>query len=182
MTSVTHSKVATLPDEDGKEVNKAEWNAEHLLAGLTVVVEHSAAAVTGAADTAENVLVTINLPALGPNDAIRVSTLWSLTSSANNKTPRIRLGGAAGTIYSGPTLTTSASVSLIILISNRGVANSQVGFALASNSGVGTANGAVVTSTLDTSTSQPLVISCQKALGSETMTLERYLVERIISG
>ncbi len=30
---VTHSTVATLPDEAGAEVNKAEWNANHVIVG-----------------------------------------------------------------------------------------------------------------------------------------------------
>ena len=31
---ITHNKVATLPDEPGAEVNKAEWNAAHTIDGL----------------------------------------------------------------------------------------------------------------------------------------------------
>ncbi len=31
--SVTHTKVATLPDQPGVEINKAEWNADHTLTG-----------------------------------------------------------------------------------------------------------------------------------------------------
>lgn len=32
--TVTHSTVATLPDEAGAEINKAEWNANHTVTGL----------------------------------------------------------------------------------------------------------------------------------------------------
>lgn len=36
---VTHSTVATLPDEPGAEVNKAEWNANHQIVGLGTAAE-----------------------------------------------------------------------------------------------------------------------------------------------
>ena len=35
--TITHDKVATLPDESGKEVNKDEWNAAHVVADDTLV-------------------------------------------------------------------------------------------------------------------------------------------------
>lgn len=34
MASVTHSTVATLPDQPGVEINKAEWNDDHVLSGI----------------------------------------------------------------------------------------------------------------------------------------------------
>lgn len=37
--TVKHSTVATLPDEAGAEVNKAEWNANHTIAGLGSAAE-----------------------------------------------------------------------------------------------------------------------------------------------
>jgi hypothetical protein len=37
--TVTHSTVATQPDESGAEVNKAEWNAAHTVAGLGTAAE-----------------------------------------------------------------------------------------------------------------------------------------------
>jgi hypothetical protein len=37
--TVTHSTVATLPDEPGAEVNKAEWNAAHTIVGLGTAAE-----------------------------------------------------------------------------------------------------------------------------------------------
>ena len=37
--TVTHAKVATLPDEPGAEVNKAEWNDNHVVLGLGSAAE-----------------------------------------------------------------------------------------------------------------------------------------------
>lgn len=41
--TIKHSKVATLPDQAGVEVNKTEWNADHLIVedgGATLVIGH----------------------------------------------------------------------------------------------------------------------------------------------
>lgn len=40
--SITHSTVATLPDEPGAEVNKDQWNDEHVVTGLAAVAETGA--------------------------------------------------------------------------------------------------------------------------------------------
>ncbi len=37
--TVTHKKVATLPDQAGAEINKAEWNDTHQVTGLSTVAE-----------------------------------------------------------------------------------------------------------------------------------------------
>jgi hypothetical protein len=55
--TVTHAKVATLPDEPGAEVNKAEWNDNHVVTGLGTAAEAAttdfdAAGVAAAGDTA----------------------------------------------------------------------------------------------------------------------------------
>lgn len=53
--AVTHSTVATLPDEPGAEVNAAEWNANHALAGRAdadQIPQGSALSVLGVAGNA----------------------------------------------------------------------------------------------------------------------------------
>lgn len=40
--TVTHNKVATLPDEPGAEVNKDEWNENHVITGLGSAAESQA--------------------------------------------------------------------------------------------------------------------------------------------
>jgi hypothetical protein len=57
--TVTHSTVATLPDEPGAEVNAAEWNANHSIAGLGTMAEANTtdyAALAGATFTGAVVL------------------------------------------------------------------------------------------------------------------------------
>lgn len=78
--TVTHSTVATLPDEAGAEVNKAEWNAAHTVVGLGTFADQNfatppaiggttPAAVTGTTITATTGFLapdgTINAPGIG---------------------------------------------------------------------------------------------------------------------
>ena len=126
-------------------------------------------------NTSEQFLATVSIPAgrLGPNGAIRVVTLWTLTNNANVKTPRIRLGGQAGTILWNPAMASFATFKGHAYIMNRGLQNSQV----AGDAAFGGTAGAVATAAIDTSAAQDLVISAQKATGTDTMTLEGYMVE-----
>jgi len=138
----------------------------------------SAAAVSCAADTAENTLATIAVPAgaMGPNGSLLITTLWSYTNSANNKTLRINFGGTA---YLSNVATTTVAVQTLVMIRNRGVTNLQVGFTNATFSAIGTTTGTLTTSSVDTTSAQSLTITGQKASAGETLTLESYLVELI---
>lgn len=152
-------------------------------AGPEVVLGKSGAAVNTPADTSEDTLATINIPAnaMGANGVLRIYTLWSFTSSANNKTLRIRFSGASGTIYMNPVFTTSVGYAALTMIANRNATNSQVGFAsAATNGGLGSSSASAnVTSSVDTTAATSLVITGQKASAGETLTLESYLVELI---
>jgi hypothetical protein len=146
-----------------------------------IILGASAVAVSGPADTNENILATINIPAgaMGINGILRVETLWTVTSSVNNKTLNARLGGIGGTAFLNIVLTTSVSFLGVKTIQNRGAANSQVAFtALSGNFGATSA--AVTTASIDTSAATTLVITGQKASAGEDLTLERYSVELIL--
>lgn len=146
-----------------------------------LVLGAGGAAINTPADTSEDTLATINVPAgvMGANGVLRIYTLWSFTSSANNKTLRIRFSGGSGTIYMNPVFTTSVGYASLTMIANRNAANSQVGFAsAATNGGLGSSSASAnVTSSVDTTAATSLVITGQKALAGETLTLESYLVE-----
>lgn len=152
-----------------------------VVAGVSVVqpyvLARSAVAVSCPADTTEDVLATVTIPAgaMGISGAVRVTTVWTITNSANAKTLRMRFGGTSGTAYLSTAATTSASFSDCHLISNRGSASSQVGSAQAI--GLGGSAAAVITSSVDTASATTIVISGQKASAGETLTLESYLVE-----
>jgi len=144
-----------------------------------------ASAATGASVTGtvtETALATITVPAgaMGLNGIIRVTPLFSYTNSANNKTLRVRLGGIGGPAFLSNAATTTLLAQPIVLIRNRGVANSQVGFTAATFSSVGITTGALATGSVDTSAATTVVISGQLANTGETITLESYLVELIV--
>ena len=146
---------------------------------LSYILAQSAVAVSGAEDTAENTLATITIPAnaLGANGSIAIITSWTFTNSANLKTLRARFSGGAGSIYMSFAITTQATTQAQFIISNRNSASSQVGGTTGGNAtgGWGVSTGAIVTSAIDTTAQTTIVITGQKALGTETITLERYI-------
>lgn len=145
----------------------------------------SAVAASGPADTNENILATINIPAgaMGLNGILRVTHEWSYTNGANNKTPRVRFGGIGGTAYASGTFTTTAAATGQFNICNRNAANSQFGRPAATSVFSGWPGGTgntVVTSAIDTAVATTLVFTGQKASAGDTLTLESYLVELIL--
>lgn len=137
----------------------------------------SAVAVSCPADTSEDTLATITVPAMSINGILRIFTLWSMTGSTNNKIPRVKLGGTA---FFASTVATGTVVGLMDerWIMNRGATNSQVGFQ-SGTLGQATSAAANTTGAIDTSVPTTLLITGQKASAGETLTLDAYLVELI---
>lgn len=143
------------------------------------VLAQSSVAVTAPADTTEDTLATITIPAgaMGPNGRLRITTVWTITNSVNNKTLRIRLSGIGGTQFMNSIQTLVTTVRDQHEIQNRNSASSQLGWNAASSGGFGTSSNAVVTGAIDTSVQTTLVITGQKATSGEVLTLESYIVE-----
>lgn len=142
---------------------------------LTVpyILGKSLVAVSGAADTAENILATITIPALTANDVIEIKFRAIATNSANAKTWRVRMDGISGTIFMSHSMTTSANLTFTLTLGNRNATNSQ------GASGLVVGNGqAFITQTtgaIDTTTgSVTIVITAQKASSGETVTLNDF--------
>lgn len=168
-----------LPRRDGTardaiDFLHALWNAR----GFQVLAA-SAVAASVSATISEEVLASIRVPAglIGKNGILRVTSLWTITNSANNKTLRVKLGGIGGTAFLASTQTTNASVQAMTVISNRNSEASQVSTTGGQASSFGASTGAVVTATIDTSAETLLVLTGEKASAGETITLERYIVE-----
>lgn len=125
-------------------------------------------AVSNDADTLEKVLFTCTVPALGANDILIVRTGWNHTSSANNKILKTKL---AGTTLFSTTLTTSAGTVRDEFLRNRGSTSAQV-LGLGGTNSYGTGNAAVTTSTVATGVATTFQLTGQKALNTETLTLE----------
>lgn len=151
-----------------------------LAQGINVIAHSGVASPQLTGTTAETALATINLPALGPNDAIRVTYCASYNNDADDKILRVRLGGISGTVHVTHTQTTSASVNGQVLISNRGVMNSQIGRNSAVIASFGQGSGPNTTGSIDTSVEQTLLVTGQLEDGTDNMTLESYLVELIV--
>lgn len=143
------------------------------------ILAQSAVAVTAPPnDTNENILATITIPAgaMGANGSLQINKLYTHTSSGNNKTLRARLGGIGGTAFCAVVNTNSAAWKDERTISNVNAENSQKSM-IASGAGANTLGGSPTTGAIDTSAATTLVLTAQKATGSETVILEYYRVE-----
>jgi len=132
--------------------------------------------------TAETALAEIQIPggALGPHGIVRLTSSWSWTANANNKTLRTRLGGLAGTILRSTVQTTNLMIFEIVMFGNQGAANSQKVFQpLSTVTPFNVSSAAQPTAAIDTSLTQSLVISGQLANAGDSVTLEAYLLELI---
>jgi hypothetical protein len=143
------------------------------------VLAKSAVAVTHTGDTTETALATITIPAgaLGPNGAIRITSLMQNNNNANAKTLRYRFGTISGTDYLGYSTTTNITHQGQRLIQNRNSASSQIAFPAGITNAYAATNVAPTTSAVNTAVSTTLVITGQLANAADTVTLESYLVE-----
>ena len=137
-----------------------------------------ASSITGT--LTETMLATITIPAnvVGANGQIKVNAYWTVTSSANVKNIRARLGGIGGTAVFGNAITTQATVLSNTLIINANSTSSQVSFSEVARGTDGLVNTlASISSSIDMTTSQSLVITGQLTNTGETITLVGYSVE-----
>jgi hypothetical protein len=178
--SVVFAHALTLTNDTGALF--FDWNCS--FAGNTALLTRAevfrvlgrsavAASVTGT--TALTTLATVTVPAnaLGARGMIRITSVWSFTNNANNKTLVIVFGA---TNYMAAVATTQQSVRAHTEIANRNATNSQMGGAsVVASFGLGGA--AIVTSAADTTAAQNIDFKAQLAVGTDTATLEGYLVE-----
>ncbi len=142
------------------------------------IAAQSGVQIVTANNTSEQILATIPIlgGTLGVNGVIRVSTLWTMTNNVNVKTLRVRLGGGAGTVFWAAAGASIATLKGHCQIANRGSQSSQVAMDSATLA-FGSSTAAVVTGAIDTAVNQDLVITAQKATGTDTVNLESYQVE-----
>lgn len=135
------------------------------------------ATTTGAGDTSEQFLATCTVPAgiMGANGALEIYHLWTWTNSGNTKTPRVRFSGQSGTVFFGNSQTTTVGVSQYNRIQNTNSASAQRSIGLLTG-GFGTTANVAVTAAVDTTAATTVVLSCQKATGTETCDLNAYRI------
>lgn len=135
----------------------------------------SAVAVSHTGDTTETTLATCTLPgnALGTNGQVEIMVLVSWTNNANTKTLRVKFGAM---VLQNTGLSGNASQQVLLRVANRNSAASQVAFP-SSPSGLGS-GGAVAptTGTVDTTANVDITITGQLGVGTDTMTLESYIM------
>ena len=129
----------------------------------------------------ETILATVNLPAntIGANGQVRIRTYWTMPSSANIKTLRVRFGttGIASTQISAISATTIGSAMLTSDVQNLNAANSQNTFYEGARGTDGLITTSLVTSAIDTTVSQNFYFTGQLTNTGETITLTGYAVE-----
>lgn len=164
-------------------VNQVRAQAPATLgSGDFILCASGVSVTTPASDTNENVTATCSIPAgaMGPNGAIRVTSYWTMNNNGNNKSVRVRFSGVGGTQYHSIAYSSNVSAAEQFMIFNRGSQSSQYGTpggGLASNTGLGSSTGVGTTSSVDTSQPTSLVFTCQKATGTDTCTMEAFIVE-----
>lgn len=146
------------------------------------ILAASAVAVTAPADTSENILATISVPAgaMGANGALRIYTLWSYTNTADDKICRVRLGGIGGTAFVEQTATTTLTFGKTVVIQNRNSESSQITYPSVTGAGQGASGVAVTTGTINTANAQDIVLTGQKETAGDTLTLEAYVIELLV--
>jgi len=137
------------------------------------VYHSSIGAVTAAADTAENALYTLTVPggAIGPNGSLHVSFFMIAPGITGTHTMRVRLGGISGTVIYGQAKSANTTWMQKIVVKNLNSASSQAGYMDFQFYDVG-ADGNAKTAAIDTSADMDLVISGQKTVGGDTLTLQ----------
>ena len=90
---------------------------------------------------------------------------------------RVRLGGIGGTAYLSGTTSGTAQCGNVVYIANRNSASSQVGGVPGVASGLGGSATALATGAVDTTSDTTLVITGQLATGTDTISLESFVVE-----
>lgn len=147
--------------------------------GIPSLLAQSFAAVAVPADTTEDTLATITVPAnaLGANGRLRILTFWSFTNNANTKTVRLRLGSAAGTVI-GAAQAFSTQINALVLgeVWNLSATNSQQTLIQSHTTASAGAIG-VSTAAIDTTAATSVVITGQKAVSTDTFTLVGYSIE-----
>lgn len=143
-------------------------------AGVPVLLAQSWVAVSAPADTNEDTLATITIPAgtLGVNDGLWIACQFSYTNNANVKTLKAHFSGAAGTLIFSVGRSTQVMSFVDIYIFNRGATNSQACIAREINT-TSIANQQNTTSQ-DMTASSSVVLTGTKATAGDTLTLEGY--------
>lgn len=143
--------------------------------GSWQLLKASGVAIVAPLDALTNILFSMIIPArtLGINGILKIGTLWTLTNNANAKTVQVFFGGVD---FTGMNLTVQSGNHHQCMIRNRGLINSQIGFA-PNQSGFGNTTGVNIVGAVDCNQDQILSIAMTKGVGADNVVLEAFNVE-----
>lgn len=144
-----------------------------------VTLGKSAVAVPLTGTTSETLLASVPIPAgcMGLNGALRVYSLWTYGGvSANNRSPRVRMGGLSGTAFMSLAASAAGVLAEERIIQNRNSASSQICKQF-NTTAASVAAGALTTGTINTALPTTIGFTGQLVTGTDTLTLEAYIVE-----
>lgn len=143
-----------------------------------VVLARSSGVISHTTAIAEETLVTINLPALGPNDALRVfyRAQQADTATAGNRPLRVYLG--ATIVHTQNATITNTNIAGIVMIVNNGATNDQV-CSTTFTGGVGPTGSTGGTAAEQTNAGTTLRISGQTVTATDNFKLQAYYVEHL---
>jgi hypothetical protein len=149
------------------------------LGGVALIAASGASVSTPASSVLNETLVTVTIPAniMGPNGQLEIFTLWTVTTSANNKTVRVTFGG---TDFAASVWTTQISSQLYTNVANKNATNSQKGMNAATSTFFGGTTSAHAPSSVDTTAAVSLTLKGQCANSADTITLEKYSVKLLV--
>ena len=188
-TAVYNGGIACTPDgavyvqhTSGSTIDSPTFTG-HMGGGIRTLAQ-SFVAVSAGADTTEDTLTTIIVPAnqIGANGKLRITCHWLVSPNANAKTGRVRFSGAGGqdTLSgSGQGFANFSSIKTITEIANQNATNSQ--FINTELFAINAATGPLrpAPTAVDTTVQTTIVITGQKTVAGDTFTLNGYTVEVI---
>lgn len=156
--------------------------SEYQLRYLSYRIGSNAINVNSNNTTSEEVLHTWTIGAneFSTSARLRIQFFVETNNNANTKRFRVRAGGLAGTSYFNVNFNNSVCTQVITVdIYANGATNAQVGHGLLTTLRSGSTTAGKVTSSINTTSSWTIVLTSEKANGSDTLTIlfaECYLI------
>jgi len=152
------------------------WRGLYPKHRYAIACQNIQVAVTGTTDETELFSDTISGGMMGPNGILSVWLLASNNNSANAKTLKVYVGG---TLIHSFAVTTSQSLAMMFLLSNRNDESAQIGNYEWQPAWTGANNNAVETYTINTSADITLQITGTLANSGDNLALEMIVAELI---
>lgn len=161
---------------NGVETSLSSVNQIRTGFGKSSVLAMSAVAypLTGTTTATELARAVIDPNIMGPNGALRVTAMWSMTNNANNKTFIVKHGSKT---YYQAGITSANGGCIQFIIANRGATGSQIGVPTSIINPFGSLTQPFNTGSEDTSASSNVLFIGQLANSADTITLEFFMVE-----